>query len=442
MNRVTFAMVLLSAASCATGLAALQDYEKSMPTTTPSPGGPAATTPELGAIGSESMLGDIPGLTVTTPPPHWIGPGLRLTYHMMTGHTPHGSHEYIPDKEGGWVDRNGNRYRKEKLEGGGSHGLLQCNVVGMDQRKAAIQMLFYLYEGLNTAEPMQKIETGFVAQAGTGGDLWLHPDALQALLQKHGNQPPPDYGQAGVWVSRIQKQIEQATYDAVLIAFMGQRGGRKTWIYDLASGVLLYSSEIRQIPSKVAHGAQVQPGGCMAKFTTFKGSRTLGVPWAQQPAPAWIAQARTFRYRGSFQVNIPGSPPTPFPVDATITVAERGADWLRFDVALGNQAPGASSEMTARVAGNHMLCGSWIPPTAMGNLRAGQVLDTDPLTRVTVQVGAADAQYVTLVHNSPRQQIQYTYRRQDGLLVRTLSQDRFNQLNMSNQIDLSLVSMQ
>jgi transposase len=92
------------------------------------------------------------------------------------------------------------------------------------------------------------------------------------------------------------------------------------------------------------------------------------------------------------------------------------------------------------VAGNSMLCGSWIPPAAMGTLQAGQVLDSDPFTKVTVQVGSADAQHVTLVHNSPRQQIQYTYRRQDGLLVRTLFNDRFNQLNMSNQIELSLVS--
>ncbi len=436
MNRRAPLVVVLVGALCGTGPAALQDYEQSIP-----PYAPRQIAPPMD-VGTGQMLGDVPGLTVTTPPPHWIVPGLRLTYYMMTGNTPYGSHEYIPDNEGGWVDNHGNRYRKEKLEGGGSHGILQCNVVGLDRQKAAVQMLFYLYDGMNTSEPQQKIETGYLGQAGNGGDLWLHPEALQALLQKHGNQPPPNYGQAGIWVSRIQKQIDQATYDSVLIAFMGQSGGRKTWVYDLASGVLLYSSEINPAPAQAVRGAQVHPGGSMAKFTIFKGSRTLPLPWAQQPAPAWLAQARTFRYSGSFQVNVPGSPATPFPINATITVAERGADWLKFDVATGNQAPGVSSEMTARVAGNNMLCGSWIPPTAMGQLQVGQVLDTDRFTNVTVRVGAADAQHVTLVHNSPRQQIQYTYRRQDGLLVRTFFSDRFNQLGMSNQIDLSLVSME
>ena len=442
MSKQTFLAVALSSVLCTTGLAALEDYQKSGLTGVQTPSVAFGAQLPLGAAGSEQALGDMPGLTVTTPPPPWIRPGLRLTYYMMTGHTPYDSHEFIPDQSGGWVDRHGNRYRKEKLEGGGSHGFLQCNVVGMDQQKAAVQMFFYLFDGMNTSEPMQKIETGYVGQAGNGGDLWLHPDALKALLQQRGNQPPPNYGQAGIWVSRIQKQIDQVVYDAVVVAFVGPSGGKKAWVYDLASGVLLYTSEIGKAPPTVTHGARTHPGGSTVKFTWFKGSRMLSLPWAQQAPPPWLGQARTFRYSGSFQVNVSGSAPTPFPVNVTITTAERGADWLRFDVATGTQAPGMSSEMTSRVAGNHMLCGSWIPPAAMGSLQAGQVLDTDPFTKVSVQVGRADAQHVTLVHNSPRQQIQYTYRRQDGLLVRAVYTDRFNLLNMSNQIELSLVSMQ
>ncbi len=440
MSRPTFVVVMLSGVFCATGLAALKDYEKSMPVDVQTPPGFPETPQNLGATGSGQMLGDVPGLAVTTPPPPWIAPGLRLTYYTMTGFLTNGPHEYILDAKGGWKDKQGNRYKRNDIQGGGSNGLLQFNIVGMDQQKAAVQMLFYLYDGMNTSEPQQKLETGYVGQGGNGGDLWLHPEALKALVGKYANQPPPKFGQGGMWVSQIQKQIEQATYNAVQIALMAESGSRKVWVYDLASGVLLYSSEINKISVAQTQTARVHPGGSMVKFTTFKGSRMLSVPWAQQPAPAWVARARTFRYRGTFQVNIPGSPATPFPVNATITVAERGADWLKFDVATGNQAPGASSEMTVRVAGNSMLCGSWIPPTAMGTLQAGQVLDSDPFTKVTVQVGAADAQHVTLVHNSPRQQIQYTYRRQDGLLVRTLFNDRFNRLNMSNQIELSLVS--
>ena len=438
MSRRAPLAVVLIGILCGAGPAALQDYEKSIPADAP---GQSAPPMDVGA-GTGQMLGDVPGLTVTTPPPNWIVPGLRLTYYMISGFLPYGPHAYTPDPKGGWEDQHGNRYTQHELEGTGSHGLLQFNVVAMDPQQVAVQTLFYLYEGMNTSEPLQRLETGYVGQAGNGGDLWLHPEALKALLQKYGNRPPPRRGQSGMWVNATQRQIEQVTYNAVLIALVAESGSRKVWIYDLASGVLLYSSEIAKAGMTVVKGAQVHPGGAMTRSTTFKGSRTLSVPWAAQAPPSWLGQARTFRYRGSFQVNVPGTPATPFAIHAAATVTARGADWVKFDISTGGQAPGITSELTTRVSGNHMFCGSWIPPTAMGSLQAGQLLDTDAFTHVTTQVSSADAQYVTLVHNNPRQQIQYTYRRQDGLLVRTLVNDRFNHLNMSNQMELSFVSME
>jgi len=438
MSRRVPLVVALIGVLCGAGPAALQEYEKSAPTDVQ---GRDAAPMTFGA-GAGQMLGDVPGLTVTTPPPNWIVPGLRLTYYMISGFLPHGPHAYTPDPKGGWEDQHGNRYTQHELEGTGSHGLLQFNVAAMDQQQVAVQTLFYLYEGMNTSEPLQRLETGYVGQAGNGGDLWLHPEALKALLQKYGNRPPPGRGQSGMWVSATQRQIEQATYNAVLIALISESGSRKVWIYDLASGVLLYSSEIAKAGMTVAQGAQVHPGGAMTRSTTFKGSRTLSVPWAAQAPPSWLGQARTFRYSGSFQVNIPGTAATPFAIHAAATVTARGSDWVKFDISTGGQAPGITSEQTTRVSGNHMFCGSWIPPAAMGSLQAGQVLDTDGFTHVTTQVSSADPQYVTVVHNNPRQQIQYTYRRQDGLLVRTLVNDRFNHLNMSNQMELSFVSME
>ncbi len=438
MGRWAPLVVILSGWLCATAPAAWQDQ----PNPAPAAGSQQAATPGDIPMGAGPMLGDVPGLTVTTAPPNWITPGLRLTYYTISGFLPYGPHEYTPDPEGGWEDKHGNRYTQHKLEGTGSHGLLQFNVAAMDRQQVAVQTLFYLYDGMDTSSPTQRLETGYVGQAGSGGDLWLHPDALKALLQTYGNRPPPPRGQAGMWISATRKQIEQATYDAVLIALLAESGSRKVWIYDLASGILLYSSEIAKAGMKVVQGAQVHPGGSMTKSTTFKGSRTLSLPWAGQAAPPWLGQARTFRYSGTFQVNIPGSPPSPLAVNATASITGRGPDWVKFDISTGGQAPGISSELTTRVSGNHMLCGSWIPPMAMSNLQAGQVLDTDPFTNVTTQVSSVDPQYVTLVHNNPRQQIQYTYRRQDGLLVRTLLNDRMNQLNMSNQLELSLVSME
>lgn len=257
MSRRVPLVVVLIAVLCGAGPAGWQDHQKSIPTDI---SGKAETAMVLG-MGAGQMLGDIPGLTVTTPPPNWIVPGLRLTYYTISGFLPYGPHAYTPDPKGGWEDQHGNRYTQHKLEGTGSHGLLQFNVVAMDPQQVAVQTLFYLYEGMNTSEPLQRLETGYVGQAGNGGDLWLHPEALKALLQKYGNRPPPGRGQSGMWVSATQRQIEQVTYDAVLIALVAESGSRKVWIYDLASGVLLYSSEIAKAGMTAAQGAQVHPGG-------------------------------------------------------------------------------------------------------------------------------------------------------------------------------------
>lgn len=397
---------------------------------------------EMPKVGTGQRIGDIPGLTLTTPAPDWIKPGLRLTYYTMSGTLPNGPHEYKADRNGNWVDKQGNRYVRKDVPATGSNGLFQFNVVAMDQQRSAIQMLFYLYEGLNTAEPQQKLETGYVASSSTGGDLWIHPEGLKTLVQKHSGQPAPGPGQQGIWVSTTQKTIDQATYNAVIIAMVSQSGSKKVWFYDSASGVLLYSSEIAVVNPVNIKKQQLNPDGSVVKFTTFKGSRMLQLPWMGQPGPNWLARASNFQYNGTFQVTVPGSPATPFPVNLGIVVKERGPDWLRFDVTFNNQAPGVKSELTSRVSGNSMLCGSWIPSSALGVLQTGQVLDTDSFTHVTTQVGYADAQYLMLVANSPRQQIQYTYRRHDGLLVKILFTDRFNQLGMSNQIELSLASMQ
>lgn len=397
---------------------------------------------DLPTIGDEQRLGDIPGLMVTTPAPDWIQPGLRLTYYTMSGFLPDGPHEYVANRHGEWVDKQGNRYDRKKTRGLGSNGLFQFNVVAMDAQRVAVQMLFYLYDGLSTADPQQKLETGYVASHSTGGDLWMHPEALKTLVQKYGNRPAPMPGRTGIWLSTTRKTIDQATYNGVLIALVAQSGSRKVWVYDSASGVLLYSSEICEVKASGAPKRGYNPGGSVVKFTTFKGSRMLKLPWMGQPVPSWLPRASSFRYSGTFQVAVPGSPATPFPVKVGIVVKERGPDWLKFDVTFDNQAPGVKSELTSRVSGNNMLCGSWIPPTALGALQAGQVLDTDGFSHVTTQVGHADAQYVTLVADSPRQQIQYTYRRNDGLLVKMLFVDRFNRLGMSNKIELSLASMQ
>jgi hypothetical protein len=369
-----------------------------------------------GTASAQQNSGGLP-FPVTTPAPGWIEPGLRLTFYHLTGHTPHGDWEYKLDKNGGWVDSTGARYGREKVIGGGSNGLIQANVIGMDDKRVAMQLLYFLFDGMDFSESTQKVEVGYVAPVGCAGDLWLHPEVLEHLLKT---------GVGGLTIHPVSKTLDNVTYNGVLI-HAASNSGKSVWIYDRASGVLLYSSQLSKQPAtRSATGARTSKGGASATFTIFKGSRYPEIPWKKAPTPSWLAGIQQVDYRGSFAVRQMGVPTTasPFPVNAT--VKDRGKDWLL----LGDKVTGASQ-----------LGGAFIPPQGLAALRSGQEIDSDPFTRVVTRVSRKDGQSVTITQSSPRQQFDCTYRLSDGLLVKGTFVESFKYPpGMANVIELELQS--
>lgn len=341
---------------------------------------------------------------VTTPPPAWIEPGLRLTFQVITGTNPSGDYDYEVDEHGQWVDAGGNRYKRSESVGTGSAGYLQVNVLSLDQQQVRAQMLFYLFDGLDSAAPTENTEFGNVANAGCGGDLWLHPDALRQLLQN---------GATGVAVRAIDHTIDQVTYKAVLL-YWRRPAGRSIWIFDRDSGVLLYASDISKGGGRRAQtGEQLSAGGATVRFITFKGSRTIAAPWRKLPLPPAVRAARGFDFSGRIAIK-PVATDTPLPFQLRYDVAQRGDDWLTAKAVTANTL--GANEL--RVRSSYQLTGLWIPPAACAELKVGQVLDTDPFVKTTVSVTYVDDQVVTISQRSPRQDFQFTYRRSDGLLAR------------------------
>jgi hypothetical protein len=404
---------------------------------------PASTT-EPQAVGDQPQaFGDIPGLTVNTPPPDWIQPGLRLTYYTVVATLPDGPYNYIPDEKGGWVDKNGKHYKREDAGKKASHGYLQANLVALDRRDAALQMAFYLFDGLNTNEPIFKYETGFVGSASTGGDLWLHTDALKELAKDQTDKPTFNPArETGMWVHRKKYTIDQATYEALQIVSVRQ-DGRGVWIYDMASGALLYSSDVTTLGiQKSVSGERLTAGGAVVRFTTFKGSRTLNLPWAGQPAPDWLGRLKKLDYAGNFNVHVPGSPPTPIKLSVSMERLRSGDDWMLCETTGRMHVPGAMPDVGERLVGTHQLGGLWIPTKALAQLRAGQVLDEDALTRFTTVVDRVDGEYVTLLQTATRQTVELTYRKADGMLVQLKTSERIGPPGMRNEVDLQLTGSQ
>lgn len=371
------------------------------------------------AVG-QRPLGDIPGLETNAGPPAWVQPGLRLTYHRMSGTLSGHPRSCRLGPRGQWSGPDG-----QTAAGRGSAGYLQANIIGLNEKEAAAQLVFFLFDGLDTSAPLNKLETGYLASASTGGDLWLHPDALAQLAeQEHGEM-----------VSRVTKEIDGTAYDALQIVNLAERG-KGVWVYDLASGVLLYSSQLSA--SRDRYG---QPE-TEVHFNTFKASRQLEIPWTNEPPPPWLANVQRISFQGQFRVDQQGVAPSGgMGFQLGLEVLKRGADWLHFKVTTPNDPPAGLSDTNLRVSGNRQLCGLWIPPTGLAKLRAGQTIDTDPLTRVVTTVSGVDGQHVVFTLASPRQSAQLTYRRDHGMLAHALVRDSLGVPGMSNVIELRLTDV-
>jgi hypothetical protein len=357
-------------------------------------------------------FGDIP-IKVDAPPPAWIQPGLRLTFHTMAGIISTGGHEFVPDERGNWQLPDGRSFKRQEVHGTGSEGYLQVNVVGMTRETVAVQMLFYLCEGLHTNTQMQSLELGYRAPAGTGGDLWLHPKVIEGLLVN---------GAPGMVVTRISKTVDQVTHDCVML-FWQSPGGRRLWMYDRESGVLVYSSELTKTGAERMHGGGLRPGGTSARFTTFQASATPVIPWAGQPVPEWVGKVGGYEYRGKISVRQPGMVETPLPFALSLDVIGRGPDWIECRVRGDGGTGGSLTGADLRVYGSHQLIGQWIPPQALAALSAGQEIDRDPWSRFVTRVGHVGDDVVVIVQEGPRQKFEFLYRRRDGLLARAVLTD-------------------
>ncbi len=379
-----------------------------------------------------TAFGDIPGLTVNAPPPDWVRPGLRITYYTIAAVLPSEPYSYSLDEKGRWKDDHGNKFKRNEMEKSGSHGLLQADILSLNEKSVAALMVFFMFDGANTSAPLRKLESGFVANAATCGDLWIHPEVLKELLEESKD----------LTLTRVSKEIDGTTYDAVQI-ISNRRQGRGVWVYDLKSGILLYSSDVTVTAGTATkQNTLLSPPSTVVRFNTFKSTRFVDVPWANQPPPPWLRTVRRIDFRGEFKVEQQGYPSGQGMVFNTgLQVIGRGADYLHLKVEAQGGPPGGLDDSQFRVNGNRQLCGLWIPPQGLAQLRPGQVLDRDPLTKLTTSVKAVDGQKVVFELSSPLQEGQLTYRRSDGMLIHAVVRESLGVPGMSNAIELTLTGV-
>ncbi|MBL7223718.1 MAG: hypothetical protein ISS72_07695 [Candidatus Brocadiae bacterium] len=383
--------------------------------------GSLPATEAAGPVGAEAanpLFALMPELRQAAAPT-WVKAGLRLTFYSAAASVPGNPYDYTRDNKGDWADKNGRRWNRSDSPGPGGHGFTQVNVVALDATTAVLDIRSYGFVNLTQGPILHSIAC-HIGVPGAGADYWVNPAALQGLAERRT---------VDVVVMRMPYTVEGRTYQAIRLQ-ANQPTGHVAAVYDLKTGVLLHSNSAvttaaTTLPKDPQQGHTLQGSRTALVQTTFKSVRQLHVPWAAAAPPPWLATLARADYQGSATVVIPGSPVIPLPATMSARTTQRGPNWIRCTLTAALTAPaGMPSAPNAldRVSGPAQFGGMFLPTGAMAALRAGQTLDTDPHTRVTVTVahvgpGPGGRNVVQVSEVGQGQRLDYFYDAASGMLV-------------------------
>ncbi len=313
-------------------------------------------------------------------PPYWLKEGVRLSYYTAMSTVPYEREYFYRDNEGGWIDDQGRRYRKEENAGDAGHGITQINVSYADSRLAALNVRGYQFTGVWMGPMVPNLTTGSVVPACQGGDWWVNPQGLAQISGSVSN---------GVKIERMPYPVNNKTYNAVRFEFR-TRESQVVFVYDTVTGLLLHAHTCHRNRDRTTLG-----------IINFIDWRRVRYPWAGTDAPAWLAQRTGLQYQGNCVLCIPSTNPFPMPMSVAFSFLQKEARWARLMqrsvMQVPSPIPGQNTPTDSeQVAGPGQFGAIWIHPAALRTLRTGQTLDQDTIVQTRVAVTRADGGIVQI----------------------------------------------
>jgi len=352
------------------------------------------------------------------PLPAPIKRGLRVTWDSGDS-IVHGVEQAMkPDPEGNYVDpKTGQRYTPQDLKNSGGVGYTQFDFV-----HAAPELVVADIRNYQVTDPANRICSlqGATALVGNGdalGEYWVNP----ARLAKMTDGKAAD----GSLVSHVKYSIRDKAYDGVSIV-RESPSQYLSLIYEVQTGLLLSrsSSVIGDSPIGAYRGAPTNAparGAAQISHSRLITWREVKAPWAADPAPAFAKAGMQLEYQGQYRaVTQAGALPGlaisfSFAADKAAGSCVVGNMRVRSDIGPG--LPPQESTMP-RVYGSSLLINSWIAPATIQKLKAGQVIDEDPVTRYRLTFNGVQGNGAVFTEQGPAEQFTYTYDMQkDGVLA-------------------------
>lgn len=329
--------------------------------------------------------------------PDWVKTGTRITFYGMAGSTPQGGYTLDPDANGEWEDpATGQRYKKNDAIGSGGEGFGQWDVISVG--KSGVALTCNLYTIIERGNPPTLLHTplgGMTAAACGPADLWVHPTILANAKQFHT---------PGFFMLKGNYPIGQTVYPSLCIVRRAP-DSYSSHAYDLRSGVLVSSTVTAEGQTARLHlpNEDAQRGNKATTIVKFVSIRQLDMPGINGKNPDWSKNIRAMHFAGQsmFVNKFDPSIRMNWPVRMDVSFGKRGENWCMWESAVVAQM----QNMPPQTTGSKGVCGPagpfWIDPTALANLRVGQVLDDDPVTHIRIAVTAIDGQRIAISTQGP-----------------------------------------
>ncbi len=391
----------------------------------------------------------VPG-AADAPAPEWVRPGARITLYSASAATNSsaGGSSLVSDPGGKWVDSAGNRYSESSVGlGSAGAGYTQIDVVSMSDGVVVLDLRFFLIT--NHGEGPTKLAFYWSDVVHPSGcEWWVNPELLKRYVGTRAG---------GVTVQRVSYDLNGRLYPAIYIhTLMGS--GYTSYAYDENTGILLgHTSSATSARDDLMfnqddwNSGTVTSGGSGKNIVVhrFVGSRTVNVPWAGQQPPRWVREIDEFQYEGHLTTHAPSMlRPLQMKAGSTLRIKRRGSDWIEADQTISIQGPYPNippqTATLVRVSGANQIGGLWISPSALSNLRPGQVIDSDPITggRVVVTRVGRDARgrsVVVLTETAQIDRHSFVYDARSGMLVGLSKTDTYarTRTNMTTEVSLT-----
>lgn len=307
--------------------------------------------------------------------PAWLRAGTRITYHVMSA-------------------------AREGDNSPAGESIVQYDIVSNDGATVlAAANVHVIGSGGSMAAPK---DTGFIAGVPGVGDAWMDPASL-AKAERHASKD--------LAITHTSTNVAGVATKAVRFEYV-QGASRSVSVFDEAKGVLLY---------RIQASGTIDTAKQSSIVSEFMSIRQPAAAWTEGVSPAWAQPGKLLRYEGSMTVNVMyGTPGTQLPLVmlCTVTNSSPAGVLVRWETYLS----GAKTEERYSLYSSALPSGGvFLPQAALSALKAGKVLDTDPITGVSISVAQSllsvdGRQLLAIVHEGRSFKRIYGYDRQSGML--------------------------